>query len=353
MIACVAGILSNLSMLFVIAAHAAHWVWLYLRSRPAFRAVRPWTLYVLLVALAVSPWLWQLSRAVDWSILFRRPAGMAPLERASGMTWLALPYTFFTFCLGFSMGPSPRELHGSRSLPVFVPHLIWLIPAALFFLWLTFRGLRGQYRRRNAFVLTLSWLVVPLVLTLYVTLRDIKVFNPRYVAVSLPALFLVWTEAFLGFRKPLLRWAAAAVLAAFWGLALRNYYFDPTYDKDDLRGAGAYVAQHWEPGDYLVTAGAATPIHFYVSQYYPSGNFWLGYAADTLRLGRNFEKDLPPEPARVWVVSCRPHWYDPSDNFKRHLMKSYQVLDHKELLGCSVVLIHNPRAAAFEAQPAP
>ena len=42
-IACVAGILSNLSMLFVIAAHAAHWVWLYLRSRPAFRAVRPWS----------------------------------------------------------------------------------------------------------------------------------------------------------------------------------------------------------------------------------------------------------------------------------------------------------------------
>ncbi|MBI5837823.1 MAG: glycosyltransferase family 39 protein [Candidatus Eisenbacteria bacterium] len=338
--ACVAGILSNLSMLFVIAAHFGHWAYMAWRERRAFRAVRPWTWYVLLVVAAVSPWLWQLSQAVDWRILFMHVPASDRLERAVGMTWLAVPYTFFTFCLGFSMGPSPRELHGARSLPVFAHHLWWMIPAAVFFAWLTVRGIQRLSRRRNAFVLVMCWLFVPLVLTLYITMRNVKVFNPRYVAVSLPALFLVWTEALLTLRRRWVAWAAGVVLAAFWGAALFQHYYDPAYDKDDVRGAGAYVARHWKEGDFVLTAGAATPIRFYLPRHYPSGHFWLGFAADTVRLEPNFRRFLPPAGGRVWVVSGRPRWYDPDDNFQR-FMERRKPLDRQEFLGCTVYLLGN------------
>lgn len=341
-VACVAGILSNLSMLFVVAAHFGHWLYLMRRERGAFRAVRPWMLYLLVVLAAVSPWLYQLSRAVDWSILYRHVPGMVRLEREVPLSLLAVPYTFFTFCLGFSMGPSPRDLHGSQTLPLFYRELWWMIPAAAFFAFLTLRGLIALRRRPNAFALIVCWLVIPLVLTLYVTMREIKVFNPRYLAVSLPAFYLVWTEAFLSFRRREVAIAVAAVLAGLWGVSLCNHYFNPTYDKDHVREAGAHVTRNWREHDYLLTAGAAMPIHFYVSRYYPTGHFWLGYANDTLNLRRHFESQFPDSIERVWVVSCRPHWYDPKDSFRRFLETSYPVLDHAEMLGCSVYLIASP-----------
>jgi mannosyltransferase len=338
-VACVAGILSNLSMLFVVAAHFAHWVYMSRRERRAFSAVRSWVWYMLLVTLAVSPWLYQLSQAVDWRILYRNVEAYHQLERAVGMTWLAVPYTFFTFCLGFSMGPSSRDLHGTRSLPLFAPHLWWIVPATIFFGWLTVRGALKLRRRPNAFALVTCWLVVPLVITMYVTMRNVKVFNPRYLAVSLPALYLLWTEAFVTFRRRWMAWLTAAVLAAFWVAALNNYYHNDLYNKDDVRGAGAYVARHWHDGDFLVTAGAATPVHFYMrSNLYPSANFWLGFVADTARLGINFDRFVPDSASRVWVVSGRPHWYDPQDRFRRFLERG-SPLDHQEFLGCTVYLL--------------
>jgi mannosyltransferase len=339
-VSCVAGILSNLSMLFVIAAHFGHWLYLLRRERKAFPAVRPWVWYMLLVVVVVSPWLWYLSQAVDWRILYRHVAASDKLERAVGMTWLAVPYTFFTFCLGFSMGPSPRELHASRSLQVFAHHLWWLVPASLFFAWLTLRGLLNLHRtgRRNASALLLCWLLVPLVLTLYITMRNVKVFNPRYLAVSLPALYLLWTEAFLGFRLRRQAWVAGAVLAGFWAVALANYYHNPEYNKDDVRGAGVYVYHHWQPGDFVLTAGAAAPVAFYLPRSCPTGGFWLGLVADTTGLAGRLDRCVPDSSRRVWVLSGRPHWYDPSDRFKRFLERG-RVLDHQEFLGCSLYLL--------------
>ncbi len=343
-VACVAGILSNLSMLFVVAAHFGHWLYLMRRERRAFKAVRPWMLYVLLVALAVSPWLYQLWLAVDWSILYRHVPGMGKLERGVPLSLLAVPYTFYTFCLGFSMGPSPRDLHGAGTLPLFYSHLWWMIPASMFFAFLTVRGLVSLRKRRNAFALILCWLLIPLVLTLYITMREIKVFNPRYLAVSLPAFYLIWAEALLGFRRRAVAWSLAAVLAGFWGVSLSNHYFNPVYDKDRVREAGAHVMQNWREHDYLLTAGAAMPIHFYVPRYYPTGHFWLGYANDTLNLRRHFESQFPDSIERVWVVSCRPHWYDPGDHFRRFMESTYPLLDRSEMLGCSIYLIRNPRS---------
>lgn len=61
---------------------------------------------------------------------------------------------------------------------------------------------------------------------------------------------------------------ALAVYVLASGYSLGNFWFDPHYADDDLRGAVQYLAEVWRPGDaILVSAGYAYPA---LSYYYPT-----------------------------------------------------------------------------------
>lgn len=55
-------------------------------------------------------------------------------------------------------------------------------------------------------------------------------------------------------------WLSLAAIAAFAGVSIGTYHFDPHYAADDHRAAASFLAGQWRPGDaILVNAGYAYP----------------------------------------------------------------------------------------------
>lgn len=115
------------------------------------------------------------------------------------------------------------------------------------------------------YVFLLSWLVVPLAVTLVFSLIR-PVFLPRYLLVGVAPLALL-AAAGLARLRP--RWLAAAVLLAMLALSLRGTwaYYGADFDlgREDWRGATAYILHNSRPGDGLLfhSAQARMPFEHY------------------------------------------------------------------------------------------
>jgi len=151
-----AGLVSNLSMAFVVGAHL---VFLIVRRRQA-RIALWWAVAVCLVLVAFSPWVGEIVARVQPQRVVGGDTG-PPLIGGASLSAMAVPYAFFTFGAGYTFGPSPRDLQvdrrGSirRNLPAIVfaafalgvPLLVGLAAAA-----------GGD---KDVFTLLLACLIVP------------------------------------------------------------------------------------------------------------------------------------------------------------------------------------------------
>lgn len=86
------------------------------------------------------------------------------------------------------------------------------------------------------------YLVVPMIVFV-VTLQFRPFFNPRYMLVATPPLYLLlglllWR---LARWRPLVAAATAVALGAGFAWSLNNYFFVPTYAKDDVRSVMAFL----------------------------------------------------------------------------------------------------------------
>lgn len=109
-------------------------------------------------------------------------------------------------------------------------------------------------------------------------------YHVRYMFTYSPAFYLLAAWALVFTAQSFRRWfrarrdllpkvtGALAVLAilgfvALTGFSLYNFWFNPQYTEDDLRGAVSTIAERWRPGDViLVNAGYAYPAFAY---YFP------------------------------------------------------------------------------------
>src|SRR5262249_51204492 len=151
-------------------------------------------------------------------------------------------------------------------------HLPELALEGLVFGLLGLLGLIALLRRRRLLDLAL-WLVAPALVVSYFAARDFKVFHPRYLAVSAPAVLLVFAAALADLRGRA-RGGWAAVVAVLWAVALGRAMFEPKYGKEDYRGAMAYVRSQVAPGEVVVATGAPDPIEWY-GRGLPVRRFWL------------------------------------------------------------------------------
>lgn len=228
----------------------------------------------LLVALAWLPWLpnaWQRFR-IDSSYW----QGTLKLDEALRHT-----------AISFSSGETVLE---GQAIP-----LAWIVGviaaaclAALSFAAIKDRGnspqSRGEHRgysagqgsqhlvfvvHRSAILFVLLYLLVPIVAILALSYRTPK-FNPRYLMLASPALVLLLAGGLAlpfsrprAVARPWLRIAASAgivtvLLVSIY--ALRNWYGDPAFTKDDWRGAAAYVRSQIQPDEAVVlVSGHAAP----------------------------------------------------------------------------------------------
>ncbi len=235
---------SNLSGLFLLGAQAV----------TALAVVRPrsarerllWLGAYAAIAAAAAPWLLRASGILAVGRIVPGAATGEALRGATTFTPLAVPFTLFAFFFGYSLGPSLAELHRPDRLAVALAHWPVLAAAGAVTALVLVAGAARLGRRAGA--LLGVWIGVPLVVVTVLALRNVKPFNPRYLAAVFPLLLVVAAHGLAALPRRVGRLAGFALLSLFlW--SLYNYQADPRYAKEDLRDAAVWIAGRCDPGE--------------------------------------------------------------------------------------------------------
>src|SRR5262249_8708083 len=151
--------------------------------------------------------------------LYSRLSPMSPVQPANttireGMifSWGAYPFTFSAFSVGYSFGPSLLELHDGSPYQVAMRYWPWLLPMAIVLAALAILGLMALWRDRARLLFCAGLVILPLLCVTYFSLRNFKVFNPRYVSSGIAGYFLILLAGWAALPKAWRRLTAALVL---------------------------------------------------------------------------------------------------------------------------------------------
>ncbi len=301
------GVLTNFSVGLLAAALTLLVAWKARRNPRRFFA---WAGVLAFVALVFAPWFLDWYGRIGGERMFvegASPTGM-PLREASGFSLAAIPYSIWALSFGYSLGPTLLELHLDRSWRALSSHApVLVLGAAAIGAGLLFgaRELAG----RGRLGLAAGLVAVPLALVVFLSVRDVKTFHPRYLLAIFPAFAAIlgagWSRPG---RAPRLSAAAAGLLALF---ALGNHYFDPRYAKEDLRAAARTVLEREEPGDSVVVIYSYRPFQYYFQDRGHGGARLLRLHKRLLRTDdalREHAADAASGGGRVWLVLAR--WWD-------------------------------------------
>jgi 4-amino-4-deoxy-L-arabinose transferase-like glycosyltransferase len=308
--------LSNFSFAFLAPLHLLWFV-----GVPGRRARRLGLLALAaaVVAVAVVPWVPQVSRTWDWSRLHPARAvrdSETALRGATTFHPAAIPFALHAFVAGYSYGPPLRELRRDASASTLARHAPALALEALVFGALGWLGLREIARRRRLLQAAL-WIAVPALGVSYFAIQNFKVFHPRYLAGTAPAVLMVFAAA-LAVARGRSRRALVAGVIVVWAWSLGQLAFDPRYAREDYRGVAALLRERGAPGETVVAAGAEDGLIHYYRGPLSVNAYWLGYTSDPARMDR--ELDLRIDGSRAaWVVLSRSEDLDPGDRFARRL----------------------------------
>jgi len=249
-----------------------------------------------------------------------------------------IPYTFYAFSTGFSLGPSLRELHVTRSINTLVSYAPTLLPLALLFGTIIGLGLMKLWQNRNLRIFLLLWLSVPILGTYIVaTTTTFHEYNTRYVAISLPAYILILATAIAGFRRYVTQLVLLGSLLVVNGASLANYYFDTEYAREDARSAAKYLQSSGQPGDLILLNGNAAAFQ----HYYRAG-------LPVVRVAGQITKEPSvvhvngklPEISKnhgfAWLVEIRPWETDPQSIVKATLDRLALLRTSKSFPGVDV-----------------
>jgi 4-amino-4-deoxy-L-arabinose transferase-like glycosyltransferase len=340
-VACVlAGALSNLSFALLIPFHAALWFAPGITRAARLRALR---VVAIAAVLAVVPWLPAIFGNWDWSRLSpgrEMHSGETALRGQTTYHLAAVPFAVHTAFMGFSGGPSMRELRRSP-MDAVRAHLPELALSTLVFGALG--GLGCMALRRRGRLRDLAWwLVAPALIVSYFAAQNFKVFSPRYLAVSVPCLLLTVAAAFAD-MGPRFRRGFAVAVGLLWALALARAAFDPAYGREDYRNALAHVRAEIRPGERVIAVGAAEPVEWY-GRGMPVVRWWLGFAGEPDRMERTLTDSLMVTPG-AWVVGSRTEDQDPEDRCAHWLDQRVQPSQRWAARGVRVWHWRRPRPA--------
>jgi len=225
-VAAILGIYTFVLSVFIVAAQVVT-IWWYgrrtgirMRLLPASLAGR------LALASILAPLVWLVISNVDANTGTPRPPMLA-----------TLPYTAYVFAVGTSLGPTIAYLHDYPSIARVLVDYPGIVVVAILFAIPLVAGLVRVLRDETLRGLIVPWLFVPPFLVLAMSFVTNVVYEVRYVLSSLPAFVIVLTAGLLSLRPSALRTTVGTgVLACIIG-SLENYYWNPLYDREDVRAA--------------------------------------------------------------------------------------------------------------------
>lgn len=281
---------------------------------------RRWGLWCLAFGVGlvlVAPWL--LKAAGIWAVDRMVPGSGtgAALRGETTFSPLAWPYTLQTFFYGYSFGPSLRELHQPDRLTVLKGSWPLLLAGAVPVVLGLMSGLLRPAKNRG---LLLVWIFVPLLILTLLALRNVKPWNPRYVAMVLP-----WVLALAagGYARLPRRWglAATVLLTCLTLWSLGGYYGNGRYAKADVRAAAAFLAEANSEGAPMIA-----PVITNVFKYYYQGSgeviasFGFPVLADEDQAAAFCDRTLADR-SRCWLVLGREWYFDPAGHLPRALSR--------------------------------
>ena len=343
-----AGLLSNFSFALVLPLHLGWW---WTAPVPPRRRLAGAALGAAALLVLTSPWILHALRIWDFQRL--RPAATvatAPLRGATTFHPVAIPFALHAFTVGYSLGPGLRELRSAPPMRALARHAGEIAAVAVVFGALLLLGL-AALRRRGRLAEALAWLGWPILVLTYFAARNFKVFNPRYLAVCMPAIVLVLAAAFADLRR---RWAVAFALAvaALWGVSLAHHFLVPAYGKEDYRDAAALLRERGRPGERVIALGAADPVFYYYRGPLVARALWLGYAANPTRLEAKLAEALGGA-SGAWLVLSRAEDLDPQDAFAAWVGRRFPEAGRFGFEGVRVWHLDREAVGRLEAPAAP
>lgn len=202
---------------------------------------------------------------VPWLVLLLDRIGY-PTSVPKGAMVMWVPYTFFTFLFGLSLGPSVRELQVNTSLSAVVPEIEILLPLGLAAGGLMIVGITGLLRTKpKSAAFCLVCLGLPLASAIAVTQFTRITYNPRYLMPAFPAFVIILASAIVSSMKSRLGLTMTALVAIGMVWSTANWFFNPRYSKEDIRSAAAYLTAEVEDEDAIIISSSwvVVPLRHY------------------------------------------------------------------------------------------
>ncbi len=303
------GLLSHLSMVFVVAAQGLS---LLIWHRDRFR---PWLLAVLPAFLIMSPWFFV---AVTENLNLKHLAHTGPipteemLRGESTFSWWGIPYTAYVFFAGYSLGPPLGVLHAHPSPVALFPYAPSVAALTIGAGVLLIAGVRSMLRSPFRLGLILLWTMLPLLAVILLSQRNAKVFNPRYILVALP-LWLCLAGSGLSslFRRSVL--AGIAVVLLLGGATTQSivqYFGDGRYARENVRAAATLLTRETREHDIVLAQGVPQVLRWYYDGRAPVQAVQEFDVRSEERLDRKVREWLEGR-HRVWLFISRPWLQDP------------------------------------------
>ncbi|KAA3616258.1 MAG: hypothetical protein DWQ05_10965 [Calditrichaeota bacterium] len=165
---------------------------------------------------------------------------------------LSIPYTFWVFISGYSLGPSVAELHTQDSMKYLKNSLLFIVPTGSYFALLLFKGFFELKKNKSNFILIFLWISVPAVFALLGSFFSNQPFNARYVILVFPAIILLWAIAIASIGNKKIQLFSLGLYFLINIVSLSNLFFNPRYFKEDNRAASLFFKQHAAKADMVI-----------------------------------------------------------------------------------------------------
>jgi hypothetical protein len=335
------GLFSLVTVIFLLGAHGLY-VLCCARNRPLLRKVLAYQIPVLLVFAAFVIWSGGRSDRSLTALLTKRPTitwyestrsrEVLPIADLAGI----VPYTFYAFSVGFSLGPAVRELQVSRAIGSLASHTWTLVPVGLLFATVVALGVKKLWQKRDARMFVLLWLSVPILGTyLLATLTTFHEYNTRYVVMSLPAYMLILAAGIAALPRSRIRLVLLASVLIVNGLSLANYYFDPHYAREDARSTAEYLKSETSARDLILINGNTSALKYYFKSGLPLIPIDSQTTKNELLVTAKL-REVSKNSDRIWLVEMRSWETDPKGQVKATLEKLARREKHKSFPGVEI-----------------
>ncbi len=287
------GFLSNLAMFFILIPQGLGLLGLRrnctdtgeIETRRWRTPIRVSLIWVL-VALALSPWIinFYQNRLVDSSLVSDKPEmEQIVLREKAESSPMILPYTFYVFGGGYSLGPARREMKALGPWEALRRDIVRVAATGLVIGLLWVSGLIAAWRRNRSWAIDLFlWQVLPILLLLFLAMQSVKVVNPRYVAIAHPAFLATLAFNCYWRRKGVI---GLSLLCLVFLFADARGYLLERYHKTDHQTSAIWLGEQITPDDLVFGGGGVSSYreyylrdnwrvpgeqHWQIKQFYPS-----------------------------------------------------------------------------------